>query len=167
MMINRLHVHWSKVLNNQLGWCFFRKHKIVKNLKRATIKQVIIHLSKSRKFIFRKSLYVTFFGQKMERTLPEYAPSILPVFIICVFVVQNHTFFFWFWMEKSADLLVSEFFLYCDLSVRLFSSKGKGFFHQCKFYFDSMYGGLDMPYGSNNVKIAKEGPLDVWMTWKR
>ena len=30
-----------------------------------------------------------------------------------------------------------------------------------------MYGGLDMPYGSNNVKIAKEGPLDVWMTWKR
>ena len=69
----------------------------------------------------------------MERTLPEYVPSILPVFIICVLVIQNHTFFYWFWMEKSADLLVSEFFLCCDLSVRLFSSKDKWFFHQCKF----------------------------------
>ena len=33
--------------------------------------------------------------------------------------------------------------------------------HQCKFHFDSMYGGLDAPYGSNNMKIDKEGSLDV------
>ena len=34
-------------------------------------------------------------------------------------------------------------------------------FHQCKFHFDSMYGGLDMPFDSNNMKIDKEGSLDV------
>ena len=28
--------------------------------------------------------------------------------------------------------------------------------HQCKFYFDSMYGRLDAPYGSNNMNIDKE-----------
>ena len=40
--------------------------------------------------------------------------------------------------------------------------------HQCKFHFDSMYdyGGLDIPYGSNNIKIAKEGSLDDWIIWK-
>ena len=32
-------VYWSKVLADQPEWCrFFRKHKIIKNLKRATIK---------------------------------------------------------------------------------------------------------------------------------
>ena len=36
-----------------------------------------------------------------------------------------------------------------------------------KFHFDSKYGGLDTPYGSNNMKIAKEGSLNVWITWKR
>ena len=42
--------------------------------------------------------------------------------------IQNHAFFHWFWMEKkSIDLLVSEFFLCCDLSVIIFSSKGKVF----------------------------------------
>ena len=45
-----------KVLTDQPGRChFFRKYKIVKSLKRITIKQVIIHLSKLLKFIFRKS----------------------------------------------------------------------------------------------------------------
>ena len=34
-------------------------------------------------------------------------------------------------------------------------------FHQSKFHFDSMYGGQDTPYGSNNMKIDKEGSLDV------
>ena len=65
-------------------------------------------------------------------------------------------------MEKSVDLLVSEFFSCCDLSVIMFSSKVRGVAsHQCKFHFDSMYGGLDMPYGSNNMKIGKEGSLDT------
>ena len=54
-------IYWSKVLTNQPGRCqFFRKYEIVKNLRRATIKQDIIHLSKLLKFIFRKSHYVTF-----------------------------------------------------------------------------------------------------------
>ena len=39
--------------------------------------------------------------------------------------------------------------------------KGTGF----GFYFDLVYGGLDTPYGSNNMKITKEGSLDVWITW--
>ena len=30
-------------------------------------------------------------------------------------------------MEKSVDLLVSEFFVSCDLAVIMFLSKGKGF----------------------------------------
>ena len=33
-------------------------------------------------------------------------------------------------------------------------------FCQCKFHFDSMYGGLDTPYDSNNMKIDK----DPWMS---
>ena len=42
-----------------------------------------------------------------------------------------------------------------DQRVRGFASQ------QCKFHFDSMYGGLDTPYGSNNMKIDKGGSLDV------
>ena len=58
-------IYWSKCLTDQPGWYrFFRNHKIVNNLKRATIKQFIIHLSKLLKFIFRKSHYVTFLGKK-------------------------------------------------------------------------------------------------------
>ena len=54
-------IYWSKVLTDQQGSCrFFRKHKIVKNLKTATIKQVIIHLSNLLKRFFRKSHYVFF-----------------------------------------------------------------------------------------------------------
>ena len=65
-------------------------------------------------------------------------------------------------MEKRADLLVSGFFLYFDLSVRLFSSRGKGFrFPPVRFHFDSMYGGLNTPYDCNSMKIAKEGSLEV------
>ena len=64
-------------------------------------------------------------------------------------------------MGKSVDLLVSEFFLRSDLSVIMFSSKGNGC--QCKFHFDSMYGGLDAAYGSN-MKIDKEGSLAVRIT---
>ena len=29
-----------------------------------------------------------------------------------------------------------------------------------------MYGGLDASYGSNNVKIDKDGFPEVWNTWK-
>ena len=49
----------------------------LKKKKKTNLKQMIIHLSKLQKFIFRKSHYVTFFGQRLEGTLPEYAPSIL------------------------------------------------------------------------------------------
>ena len=33
--------------------------------------------------------------------------------------------------------------------------------HQRKFHLNSMYGGLDASYGSNNVKIDKEGFSEV------
>ena len=59
--------------------------------------------------------------------------------------------------KKSVDLLVSEFFVPRYLSVIFFFIQGKRFrFNQCKFHFDPMYGGLDTPYGSNNMKIHKE-----------
>ena len=45
---------------------FSRKHKIVKNLNTVTIKQVIIHLPKLLKFIFRKSHCVTFLVKKWK-----------------------------------------------------------------------------------------------------
>ena len=130
----------------------FRKHKITKDLKRATVEQLIIYLSKLQKFIFRKK-YVHFFGRKKESILPKYAPTI---WLSRALDIQNHTFFHWFWTEKAVDLSVSKFFLCCDLSMRLISS-----FHQCKFHF-----GLNVWY-TNNMKIDKEGSLDVWITWKR
>ena len=65
-------------------------------------------------------------------------------------------------MEKCVGLLVSGFCLYCDLSLGFIHEWVRGFApHQRKFHFDSMYGGLDSSYGSNNMKTAKEGSLDV------
>ena len=46
----------------------------------------------------------------------------------------------------------------CDFflqMVRCFAS------HQCKCHLNSMYGGLDASYGSNNVNIDKEGFPEV------
>ena len=104
------HLYWSNVLTDQPRWYrFFRKHKIVNNLKRATIKQVIIHLSKLLKTNFRKSHYVTFWVQKMERTLPNTRLQFYDCWLFRLLDIQNHTFFHWFWMEKSVDTLVSEF----------------------------------------------------------
>ena len=81
---------------------------------------------------------------------------------------HNHFFFHWFLMEKKcwcfwlrsfcAVIYQWDFFLQM---VRYFTS------HQCQFHLKSMYGGLDVSYGSNNVKIDKEGALEVWSTWKR
>ena len=49
-----------------------------------------------------------------------------------------------------------------DLSVRLFHQRVRGLaLYQCKCHFDSMYGGLDTPYGSDNMKTAKAGSLDI------
>ena len=39
--------------------------------------------------------------------------------------------------------------------VRCFAS------HQCQFHLNSMYGGLDVSCGSNNVKIDKDGSAAV------
>ena len=58
-------IYWSKVLTDQQGLCrFFRKHKIVKNLKTATIKHVIIHLSNLTKCFFRKKSLCNFLVKK-------------------------------------------------------------------------------------------------------
>ena len=66
-------------------------------------------------------------------------------------------------MEKSVDLLDSDLILYCKLIRGTFFHKWVRDFasHQYKFHFDSMYCGLDTPYGCNNMKTAKEGSLDV------
>ena len=61
-------------------------------------------------------------------------------------------------------MFLTEIFLCRNLSViyifffqmiRCFAS------HQCKFHLNSMYGGLDASYTSNNVKIDKEGFPEV------
>ena len=160
-----LNIYWSKALPDQPGWCrFFRKYSIVQNLKRATIKQVIIHLSKLLKFIFRKSHYVTFLANNWKVPCQNTRLQFDHCWLSRVLDIQNFSFFHWFWMGKSIDLLVSEFFLCYYLSVSLSDQRVRGLAsHQCKFHFDSMYGGLDMPYGSNNMK---EGSLDVWIIWK-
>ena len=94
----------------------FRKHKIVQNLKIATVKQVISHLSKLLKFIFRKSHYVLF-GQKMESTLPKYPPSVWPLLIIpCIGHSESHFLPFgfewnWFVRLKKKGIRFSGHFL--------------------------------------------------------
>ena len=85
-------IYWSKVLTDQQGICrFFRKHKIVKNLKTATVKQVIIHLSNFLKCFFQKKSLCNSFGQKMKSILPKYAPSISQLLIIpCIGHSRSH-----------------------------------------------------------------------------
>ena len=121
-------VYWFKVLTDQQGLCrFFRKHKIVKNLKTATVKKVIIHLSNLLKCFFRKCHYVFFLVKKWKVPYPNTILQFHNCWLSRVLDIQDHTFFHWLWMEKSVDLLLSEFFLCCDLSVIMCSSKGKGF----------------------------------------
>ena len=91
--------YWSKVLTDQQILCrFFRKHKIVKNLQTATIKQVIIHLSNLLKCFFQKSYYVIFFGQKKWKVpYPNTRLQLHNCWLFCVLDIQEHTFFHWFW----------------------------------------------------------------------
>ena len=86
----------------------------------------------------------------MERTLPKYAPSILPLLIIpCIGRSKSHVL-----NGKKCRLYQWDFF-----HQRVWGLAS----HQCKFHFVSMYSGLGTPYGSNNMKIGKEGSLDVWI----
>ena len=97
-------LYWSKILTDQPGWYrFFRKHKMAKNLKRVTIKQVIIHLSKLLKFIFRKIHDVTFLVKKWTVPYQNTHLQFYHCWLSRVLDIQNHTFFHWFWMEKSVD----------------------------------------------------------------
>ena len=48
------------------------------------------------------------------------------------------------------------------ISESFFHQMVRGFAsNQCKFHFESMYGGRDTPYGSKKMKIYKEGSLDI------
>ena len=63
------------------------------------------------------------------------------------------------WFASFWALFVLRFI--SDIYIFFLYQTVRGFaFHQCKFYFDSMYGGLDTSYGSNNMKINK----DPWMS---
>ena len=58
-------IYWSKVLTDEQGLCrFSRKHKIVKNLKTATIKQVIYSSFKFTKKLFSERVIMYFFWSK-------------------------------------------------------------------------------------------------------
>ena len=127
-MTERRHIYWSKFLTDQPGLCrFFRKHKILKHPKIATIKQVIIHLSKLLKSIFRKSQYITFLVKKWKVPYQNTRFKLTTVDYSVYWkfkIILSSIGFEW---EKSVHLLVSEFFLCCDLSVIMFLSKGTGF----------------------------------------
>ena len=48
------------------------------------------------------------------------------------------------------------------ITDNVFYQRLRGFAsHKCKFQFDSMYGGIDTPYCSNNMKIEMKDP---WMS---
>ena len=95
-------VYWSKVLTDQQGLCrYFWKHKIVKNLKTATTKQVIIHLSNLLKCFFQKKSLCNFFGQKWKVPYPNTRLQFHNCWLSRVLDIQDHTFFYWFWMEKK------------------------------------------------------------------
>ena len=101
----------------------YSSFKITKKKKKKTKTK---KKKKKKKKNQKKSL-CNLFGQKMESTPPTYAPSILPLLIIpCVGHSKSH-FLTLVLNGKNVDLLVSEFLLCCDSSVRLFSSKCKGF----------------------------------------
>ena len=96
-------------------------------MKTATIKQVIIYLSKVLKFIFRKkNHFVVSLVKKWK------VPTKIRAFN---FTTVDHPVYWTFKVtlssirferKESVDLLVSEFFLCCDLSMIMFSL-GKGF----------------------------------------
>ena len=96
----------------------------------------------------------------MERTLPKYALQFYHCWLYWSFkIILSSIGFEW---KKSVDLLVSGFFLCCNLSVRLFHQRVRGFAsNQCKFHFNPMYGGLDMSYGSKAWKLIMKDP---WMS---
>ena len=98
-------IYWSKVLTDQQGLCrVFRKHKIANNLKTATIKQVIIHLSNLLKYFFQKTSLCNFFGQKWKVPYPNTRLQFHNCWLSRVLDIQDHTFFHWFWMERFASL---------------------------------------------------------------
>ena len=116
-LIMALQIYWSKVLTDQPGLCrFFRKHKIVKkkkkkNLKTERVKQVIIHLSKLLKFIFRKSHNVNFWSENGKYPTKirafNFTTDDYPVYWTFKFTLYSIGFEW----KKSVDLLVCEFFL--------------------------------------------------------
>ena len=166
-----LYIHRSKFLTDQQRLCLFlRKRKTVKNLKTATIKHVIIHLSNVLKCFFRKKslcIFFIFFWSKNGKY-----PTQIRTFTSTTvdYPVYSRSHFLpldlngkkcWF-----ANLLSS--FCAAIYQWYCFRQRVRGFAsHQCKFHFDSMYGGLDMPYDSNNMKIDMVGSLDIWITCKR
>ena len=156
-----LDVAYILVQTDQPGRCqFFRKYEIVKNLKKATIKLVIIHLSNLLKLYFRKSHYVTFLFKTLNVPYWNTHLQFDHCWLSRVLDTQNHTFSIGFewkcWFVNLWLLTVLRFIL------RILSINEGFASHQRKLNFYSMYGGLDTPCSSNNMKTAKEGSLDVW-----
>ena len=80
-------------LSSRMMSIFFRKHKLVKDLKRATVKQMIIYLSKLLQFIqVQNKLLCNFMAEKWK--VPYQSTSLQ--FDYRMYWIQNHTFFHWF-----------------------------------------------------------------------
>ena len=123
-------VYLSKVLTDQQGLCrFFRKHKIVKKDENSDNKTGDYSSFKFTKmFFFQKKSLCNCFGQKNGKyPIQIRAFNFTTVDYPVYWTFKITLSFIGFEWKKSVDLLISEFFLCCDLSVIMFSSKGKGF----------------------------------------
>ena len=91
-------------------------------------KQIVTIFSKTcnNNICFQKCHYVTFLVKKWNVSDQNTRLQFYHLIIPCIGHSKSH-FLPLVLDGKSVDFLVSEFFLHCDLSVRIFSSKGTGF----------------------------------------
>ena len=105
---------------------YVRKHKIVKKSEHSDNKTGVYSSFKLPKMFFRKKSLCKFFWSKNGKYPTQIRVFNFTTVDYAVYRTLKITLssigFEW---NKSVDLLVSDFFLCCDLSVIMFSPKGK------------------------------------------
>ena len=125
--LGTLAAHWAHTEDSdQTGWMVKCHHAFPQRSK-----YLQLHFLQSFSYIPMTSIpipnYVAFLLKTLNVPYRNKHLQFYHCWLSRVLDIQNHTFFHRFWMEKSVDLLVSDFFLYCDLSGGLFPWMGKGF----------------------------------------
>ena len=137
----------------------------IKKIEKNELKTGDYSSFKITKIYFQKKSLCYFFGQRLQGTLPKYAPTILSAIDYPVYWALKSYFLplvekmLMFLNVRSFCAVIYQWDFFLQM-VRFFAS------HQWKFHLNSMYGRLDALYGSNNVKIDKEGFPKVWNIWK-